>query len=120
MFVAVLSSDKNRAKRLGQKILETCLSNGCYSTFMDFIADRGFLEELERRDFSTVVITADSETELKLAKSITNKKPKVKLILLGSDKTAIEGYALNAHYCADNEPNHEDLRRIADVIFPVA
>ena len=119
MFVAVLSSDRNRARRLGQKILEICLSNGCYSTFMDFSADHGFLEEMERREFSTVVLTADSEEELKLARSIADKKPKVKLILLGSDKTAIEGYTLNAHYCAENEPNHEDLRRIADVIFPV-
>lgn len=120
MYVAVLSSDKLRAKRLGDKILDTCLSNGCYSTFIHFTADKSFLKELEKLDVGTVVLTADSHEELKLAKTITELKPKVKLILLGSDSVAVEGYSLSAHYCAAAEPQQEDLKRIADVIFPVA
>lgn len=120
MYVAVLSSDKMRAKRIGERILDTCLSNGCYSTFMAFIADRGFLDEMEKRAFSTVVITADGVSELVLAKTISEKKPNIKIILLGSDRAAVEGYALKAHYCAGTEPEQADLQRIADIIFPVA
>ncbi len=120
MYVAIVSSDKTRAQRLGERILDTCLNNGCYSTFMNFTADHGFLEELDRREFSTVILTADGVAELMLAKSISDKKPKVKLILLGSDKTAVEGYSVNAHYCAEAEPEQEDICRIADIIFPVA
>jgi len=120
MYVAIVSSDKARAERLGERILDTCLSNGCYSTFMNFTADHGFLDELDKREFSTVVLTADGAKELMLAKSISDKKPNVKLILLGSDKAAVEGYSVNAHYCADAEPAHEDICRIADIIFPVA
>ncbi len=118
MYIAILSSDKTRAQMLGERILDTCLSNGCYSTFMNFTADHGFLDELDRREFSTVILTADGVAELMLAKSIADKKPKVKLILLGSDKTAAEGYSVNAHYCVGAEPGHEDLQRIAEIIFP--
>lgn len=118
MYVAVLSSDKARAQQIGEKILDTCLSNGCYSTFLSFVADHGFLDELERREFNTVVITADSHDELQLARNILSKQPQTKLVLLGSDTTAIEGYSLNAHYCARPEPEYEELRRIANIIFP--
>ncbi len=120
MYVAVLSSDKLRAKRLGDKILDTCLSNGCYSTFIHFAADASFLSEMEKLDVGTVILTADSPKELELARLIVSKKPNVKLILLGSDSIAVEGYSLSAHYCAASEPMQEDLMRIADVIFPVA
>ncbi len=118
MYVAIVSSDKARAQQLGERILDNCLSNGCYSTFMNFTADHGFLDEMDRREFSTVILTADGVQELMLAKSISDKKPKVKLILLGSDKTAVEGYLVNAHYCADAEPDHKDICRIAEIIFP--
>ncbi len=118
MYVAVLAFDKMRAQQIGEKILDTCLSNGCYSTFLSFRADREFLDELERREFNTVVITAYGNEELKLAKSILSKQPQAKLVLLGSDTAAVEGYSLKAHYCSKHDPETEDLERIAKVIFP--
>ena len=118
MFVAVLSSDQEQAKRLGDRILEACLNKGCYSTFLCFRADESFVEELERREFNTVVITANGPHELLLAKLISERQPEAKLVLLGTDKTAVEGYTLNVHYCADTEPGEADLECITTVIFP--
>jgi len=119
MYVAVLSSDQQRAKRLGDEILDICLNNGCYSTFLSFAADDGFLKELEQREFNTVVITADNATALQMARKVADKQPNAKLVLLGSDRTAVEGYALNAHYCSVTQPQKEDLERIVEIIFPL-
>ena len=94
------------------------MSRGCYSTFLCFPADGRFLDELSRREFSTVVLTTDSPDELTLAKAITQRQPEVKLVLLGTDEAAVEGYSLNAHYCARSEPCAADLEYISAVIFP--
>lgn len=120
MYVAVLSSDKNRAERLGDTILDVCLSNGCYSTFLSFTADESFLKELEQKEFSTVVLSAEGDSHIELAKDIFKRRPEIKLILLGSDRDAVEGYALGAHYCAGHQPEEEDFKRIADIIFSMA
>lgn len=118
MYIAVLSADQRRAKQLGEQILDTCMQNGCYSTFLSYPANHEFLRELDRRQFNTVVITADSADELYLAHSISKRKPGIKLILLGDQQTAVEGYCLNADYCAKAQPQREDLKRIARIIFP--
>lgn len=94
------------------------MSRGCYSTFLCFPADSRFLDELSRREFSTVVLATDSPDELTLAKAITQRQPEVKLVLLGTDEAAVEGYSLNAHYCAQSEPCAADLEYISTVIFP--
>ncbi len=119
MYVAVLSSDRQRAKRLSDEILDICLNNGCYSTFLSFTADDGFLKELEQREFNTVVITIDNALALQLARQVADRQPGAKLVLLGSDRTAVEGYALNAHYCSVAQPQKEDLERIVRIIFPL-
>lgn len=118
MYIAVLSADQRRAKRLGDQILDACMQNGCYSTFLSYSANTEFLRELDRRQFNTVVITADSADELQLAHTISQRQPGIKLILLGDQQTAVEGYSLNADYCAKAEPQHEELKHIARIIFP--
>ena len=119
MYVAIVSSDEKRAKQLGDDILDICLSRGCYSTFLSYTADDDFEKVLDERDFNTVIVTAAGETERRIAKMVADKKPQVKLILLGSAETAVEGYALNADYCSSAVPLEEDMRRIVEIIFPI-
>ncbi|MBQ8752852.1 MAG: hypothetical protein IJZ13_07090 [Clostridia bacterium] len=118
MYIAVLSSNRERADRLGDRILRHCLQKGCYSTFLSYTADDRFLEELTRREFSTVVLTADGREELLLAEAICARSPRIKLVLLGTNKAAVEGYALDVSYCAGAEPGETELDSIATVIFP--
>ncbi len=118
MYIAVLSSNRERADRLGDRILRHCLQKGCYSTFLSFTADERFLEELTRREFSTVILTADSREELLLAEAIGVRSPRTRLVLLGTDRAAVEGYALDACYCAGAEPEEAELDSIFTVLFP--
>ncbi len=119
MYVAIVSSDEKRAKRLSDDILDICLSRGCYSTFLSYTADDGFERALDEMEFNTVIVTADGYAERHIAKMVADKKPQAKLILLGSAEAAVEGYTLNADYCSAAEPQEEDMRRIVEIIFPI-
>ena len=119
MYGAIVPSDEKRAKQLGDNILDICMSRGCYSTFLCYTADEDFERALDEREFNTVIITATDEAERRTAKMVADKKPKVKLILLGSAEMAVEGYTLHADYCSAADPQEEDMRRIVEIIFPI-
>lgn len=119
MYVAIVSPDRSHARRLGDDILDACLSSGCYSTFLDYAADDDFLNELREREFGTVVIAVNGENEWRVARAVASSQPQAKLILLGSDEAAVKGYTLNADYCLSAEPKEEELKQIVQIIFPV-
>ena len=119
MYVAIVSPDRRHARRLGDDILDACLSNGCYSTFLDYAADDGFLSALHEREFGTVIIAMGSENEWRIAETVVAVQPQAKLILLGSDEAAVKGYALNADFCLPAKPNQDELMQIVQIIFPV-
>ncbi len=119
MYVAIVSPDKTHARRLGDDILDACLRNGCYSTFLDYAADDGFLSELREREFGTVVIAVNSENEWRIAEAVAASQPQAKLILLGSDEAAVKGYTLNAAICLPAKPQEDELKQIVQIIFPI-
>ncbi len=119
MYVAVVSPDKALARQLGDEILDACLRRGCYSTFLDYAADDGFLDELREREFGTVILTVDGENEWRIAEAVASSQPQTKLILLGSDEAAVKGYTLNAAFCLPAKPKEEELRQIVQIIFPI-
>lgn len=119
MYVAVVSPDKSHARRLGDDILDACLKNGCYSTFLDFAADDGFLGELREREFGTVIIAVNSENDWRIAEAVAASQPQAKLILLGSDEAAVKGYTLNAAFCLPAKPKEDELKQIVQIIFPI-
>lgn len=118
MYVAVLASSPTRATATRDRLLDLSLENGCYSTFLSYPAGEEFLAELERKDIGTVVLHTEAPRHLLLAESIIKRKPEVKLILLGSDEVAAQGYSLQARYCAGHDPDNSDLKQIVDIIFP--
>ena len=119
MYVAIVSPDKGHARRLGDDILDACLRCGCYSTFLDYAADDGFLGALREREFGTVILTVNGENEWRIAEAVVAAQPQAKLILLGSDEAAVKGYALNAVYCLSEKPQEEEFKQIVQIIFPV-
>lgn len=119
MYVAIVSPDKSHARQLGDDILDACLRCGCYSTFLDYEADDGFLSELHEREFGTVILAVNSENEWRIAEAVVAAQPQAKLILLGSDEAAVKGYALNADYCLSAKPQEEELKQIVQIIFPI-
>ncbi len=119
MYVAVVSPDKSHARRLGDDILDTCLRNGCYSTFLDYAADDEFLNALREREFGTVIIAVNGENEWRIAETVAASQPQAKLILLGSDEAAVKGYTLNADYCLSAKPKEDELTQIVQIIFPI-
>lgn len=119
MFVAVVSPDRSHARQLGDDILDMCLRNGCYSTFLDFAADDEFLSELREREFGTVILVVNSENEWRIAEAVVAAQPQAKLILLGSDEAAVKGYAFNADFCSSPKPKEAELKQIVEIIFPI-
>ncbi len=119
MYVAIVSPDRSHAKQLGDDILDACLRNGCYSTFLDYAADDGFLNALREREFGTVIVAVSGENEWRIAEAVTASQPQAKLILLGSDEAAVKGYTLNADYCLSAKPKEDELTQIVQIIFPV-
>ena len=119
MYVAIVSPDRSHAKQLGDDILDACLRNGCYSTFLDYAADDGFLNALREREFGTVIVAVSGENEWRIAEAVTASQPQAKLILLGSDEAAVKGYTLNADYCLSAKLKEDELTQIVQIIFPV-
>ncbi len=119
MYVAIVSPDKSHAKQLGDEILDACLRDGCYSTFLDYAADDRFLGELCEREFGTVILAVNGENEWRIAEAVAASQPQAKLILLGSDEAAVKGYTLNADFCLSAKPNEDELTQIVQIIFPV-
>ncbi len=119
MYVAVVSPDKSHARQLGDDILDACLRSGCYSTFLDYAADDGFLRELREREFGTVIIAVGGENDWRIAEAVVAIQPQAKLILLGSDEAAVKGYTLNATFCLSAKPKAEELEQIVQIIFPI-
>ena len=119
MYVAIVSPDKAHARQLGDEILDACLRSGCYSTFLDYAADDGFLSELHEREFGTVILAVNSENEWRIAEAVVAAQPQAKLILLGSDEAAVKGYTLNAAFCLPAKPKEDELWQIVQIIFPI-
>ena len=119
MFVAVVSPDRSQARQLCDSILDACLKCGCYSTFIDYVANDEFLNALREREFGTVILKIEGEEEWRIAETVVAVRPKAKLILLGSDEAAVKGYAFNADFCSSANPKEEELNRIVQIIFPV-
>ncbi len=116
MVVAILSPDRAWSQAFSDGLLKRCALNGRYVEIETFCSFDSFNEDFDKKQFGTVIMSADKAEELEHAGKICQKG--VRLILLtDSNDVAVKAYSIFPDYCTYKCPDGEDLDRISSVIF---
>ena len=119
MSIAVLTNDIRSSRSIASDILKICLDNGCYTDVYTYDKREALESEMEKRQFSVLVLQISLTEELERLRKLKNDNKGVRLVVLTeSSEVAVESYTLPADFCTHPTPSQEDVKRIVSLCFP--
>ena len=116
--IAVLTNDIKSARCIAEDILKSCLDNGCYTDVYPFDESGALENEMEKRQFSVLVLQISVPDELERLRRLKNDNEDLRFVVLTeSPEIAVESYTLPADFCTHPTPSQEDIKRIVSLCF---
>ena len=118
MSIAVQTNDLRSSRSIANDILKICLENGCYTDVYTYDRSGTLENEMEKRQFSVLVLQINLPEELERLRRIKKDNKDVRFVVLTeSPEIAVESYTLPADFCTHPTLSQEDVKRIVSLCF---